>query len=131
MKMLSKWRHYGWSFSLLLSAAGFIRLANRHVNFWVVTYHGRVYEVTDGFGTIQCYEYVFPVVRHKVFRLVYLYVPVVALLPPYYWILNRWERRRSPAGFCKCGYDLTGNTSGVCPECGTAINSKDVPIKIA
>jgi hypothetical protein len=20
-----------------------------------------------------------------------------------------------------CGYDLTGNTSGVCPECGTAI----------
>lgn len=29
---------------------------------------------------------------------------------------------RSPvaAGCCRqCGYDLTGNTSGVCPECGT------------
>ena len=26
-------------------------------------------------------------------------------------------------GICgKCGYDLTGNTSGVCPECGTRIN---------
>ena len=22
-------------------------------------------------------------------------------------------------GHCRCGYDLTGNTSGVCPECGT------------
>lgn len=26
----------------------------------------------------------------------------------------------APAGFCaQCGYDLTGNTSGICPECGT------------
>jgi hypothetical protein len=25
-------------------------------------------------------------------------------------------------GFCqKCGYNLTGNVSGQCPECGTAI----------
>ncbi len=22
---------------------------------------------------------------------------------------------------CRCGYDLTGNVSGVCPECGTAV----------
>ncbi len=28
-------------------------------------------------------------------------------------------RRRFPAGHCrKCGYDLTGNVSGRCPECG-------------
>lgn len=27
-----------------------------------------------------------------------------------------------PPGFCqKCGYDLTGNVSGVCPECGTGV----------
>ncbi len=27
-----------------------------------------------------------------------------------------------PAGCCKgCGYNLTGNTSGVCPECGEKI----------
>jgi hypothetical protein len=32
------------------------------------------------------------------------------------------DRRRSPAGHCMtCGYDLTGNTTGVCPECGTKI----------
>lgn len=31
--------------------------------------------------------------------------------------LRRWRRRRR--GRCvKCGYDLTGNVSGVCPECG-------------
>ncbi|HEY8749850.1 MAG TPA: hypothetical protein VIM11_17840 [Tepidisphaeraceae bacterium] len=28
--------------------------------------------------------------------------------------------RRSRAGLClHCGYDLTGNASGICPECGT------------
>jgi hypothetical protein len=31
--------------------------------------------------------------------------------------LRRWRRRKR--GLCiHCGYDLTGNTSGVCPECG-------------
>jgi len=30
--------------------------------------------------------------------------------------------RRFPSGFCRtCRYDLTGNVSGVCPECGTKI----------
>ena len=34
--------------------------------------------------------------------------------------LRRWRRRRR--GLCQnCGYDLTGNESGVCPECGTEI----------
>lgn len=32
------------------------------------------------------------------------------------------QRRRGVAGHCaSCGYDLTGNTSGACPECGTPI----------
>jgi hypothetical protein len=31
-----------------------------------------------------------------------------------------WRDRRTPKGHCqKCGYNLTGNVSGVCPECGT------------
>jgi hypothetical protein len=31
-----------------------------------------------------------------------------------------WRRsRRRPGGCAACGYDLTGNVSGVCPECGT------------
>ncbi|HNO78689.1 MAG TPA: hypothetical protein PKN33_11570 [Phycisphaerae bacterium] len=32
-----------------------------------------------------------------------------------------WRLRRFAGGHCQqCGYDLTGNESGVCPECGTA-----------
>src|SRR5437868_2850446 len=32
------------------------------------------------------------------------------------------RRTRRKAGGCpRCGYNLTGNTSGVCPECGTPI----------
>ena len=32
------------------------------------------------------------------------------------------RRRRARRGLClSCGYDLTGNTSDVCPECGQAI----------
>lgn len=35
---------------------------------------------------------------------------------------RRFRRRRR--GLCvKCAYNLTGNTSGVCPECGTAIDA--------
>jgi hypothetical protein len=30
---------------------------------------------------------------------------------------------RHPAGHCqRCGYNLTGNTSGICPECGTPVD---------
>ena len=33
-----------------------------------------------------------------------------------------WLDRRFPSGQCqKCAYDLTGNTSGRCPECGGAV----------
>lgn len=37
--------------------------------------------------------------------------------------LALWYRdRRPPPGHCQsCGYDLTGNTSGRCPECGEAL----------
>lgn len=48
-----------------------------------------------------------------------LWVPLllVALPTAFLW----WRDRRVPPGHClQCGYDLTGNTSGVCPECGRA-----------
>ena len=37
-----------------------------------------------------------------------------------------WRRdRRKPEGCCQeCGYDLTRNESGVCPECGTRIGNQ-------
>jgi hypothetical protein len=35
------------------------------------------------------------------------------------WLLSQLRRERLPRGCCtNCGYSLTGNTSGRCPECG-------------
>jgi len=38
---------------------------------------------------------------------------------------DRWEGLfRPPPGYCqKCGYDLTGNVSGRCPECGAKVET--------
>ncbi len=43
----------------------------------------------------------------------------LAIWTPVWW----WRRRRR--GLCtKCEYDLTGNISGICPECGTALSGQ-------
>jgi len=40
------------------------------------------------------------------------------------WARYRSRGNRSRAGLClSCGYDLTGNTSGTCPECGMPVPS--------
>ena len=49
---------------------------------------------------------------------------VLAIIPPLGFILLR-PKRRLPHGCRKCDYDLTGNVSGICPECGTGIISKE------
>jgi hypothetical protein len=38
--------------------------------------------------------------------------------PPGLWLLRRIHRRPRPGHCPHCGYDLRGNVSGVCPECG-------------
>ncbi len=32
-----------------------------------------------------------------------------------------WKRRHTTGHCLSCGYDFTGNTSGICPECGVRI----------
>jgi len=39
---------------------------------------------------------------------------------PTAWLWHRDRRRIRPGCCLRCGYDLTGNTSGVCSECGMA-----------
>jgi hypothetical protein len=47
--------------------------------------------------------------------------PLIALILSPYW-RRRYRRER---GLClHCGYDLTGNVSNVCPECGTQIEDR-------
>jgi hypothetical protein len=39
-------------------------------------------------------------------------------------VLNRTLKDKQPSGHCQeCGYNLTGNVSGVCPECGTEVKN--------
>jgi predicted RNA-binding Zn-ribbon protein involved in translation (DUF1610 family) len=52
------------------------------------------------------------------------WMPLLALVAPtaFVWYLD--HRRRPRPGHCpSCNYNLTGNTSGICPECGTAIDT--------
>ena len=45
-----------------------------------------------------------------------------AVLLAWSYVLFRWWKRRVRPGYCVgCGYDLTGNVSGVCPECGRSV----------
>ena len=38
------------------------------------------------------------------------------------YLLFRLDRKRIPPGHCQsCGYDLTGNVTGVCSECGEGV----------
>ena len=72
-----------------------------------------------------------PVVNHPPnVQIVSSYVRVPALLPPLLFLAfplwhaarRRWRMRAYAQGTCTtCGYCLTGNTSGVCPECGALV----------
>ena len=58
------------------------------------------------------------------YRVVPLWLILAAVSAPTAFL---WYRdRRQPKGHCpSCGYDLTGNVSGVCPECGTNARSEN------
>jgi hypothetical protein len=54
---------------------------------------------------------------------VWLLFSALALLPALKLLgLVVRVRRKARFNCIECGYNLTGNTSGVCPECGTAAN---------
>jgi hypothetical protein len=49
---------------------------------------------------------------------------LTALLPLGWFLRQVMRHRRKVSGLCHaCGYNLTGNRSGVCPECGAAAPS--------
>ncbi|MBN1343426.1 MAG: hypothetical protein JXQ73_12135 [Phycisphaerae bacterium] len=50
---------------------------------------------------------------------------MLVLIPTIYL----WRKNRQPLPGCckKCGYDLTANESGTCPECGQQLPPLDQP----
>lgn len=49
-----------------------------------------------------------------------LWFPLAVLGIPTIWLWYADHRWRPPGHCRRCGYDLTGNVSGVCPECGAS-----------
>ncbi len=57
-----------------------------------------------------------------------LWLPFVAVGGPTAFLIWRDRRRGIPPGHCQtCGYNLTGNVSGKCPECGKPCETDKVP----
>ena len=50
------------------------------------------------------------------------FVLSLLLVPPAASLVASWRRRPRPGQCPSCAYDLTGNVSGVCPECGRRAN---------
>lgn len=48
-------------------------------------------------------------------------VPVVWFVVYSLWLAHSLDDAYGPGQCQQCGYDLTGNLSGVCPECGSAV----------
>ena len=50
-------------------------------------------------------------------------MPILNALVGAFIAINRWIDRDKMGNRCHvCSYDLTGNTSGVCPECGSPVD---------
>ena len=50
-----------------------------------------------------------------------LWIPLLIVIVPTAILWHRDPGRVLPGHCRKCGYDLTGNVSGRCPECGKAV----------
>lgn len=54
-----------------------------------------------------------------------MWIPIAFCLALAAWSWRRGRRRYPPRHCQRCGYDLTGNVSGRCPECGSPARAAD------
>jgi predicted amidophosphoribosyltransferase len=109
--------------SLLLSVAAIVLWTISPWDVWL-----RAGSISSGDGKIGLFTYraapqlpLMLSIHYWILILLFLWFPVLWLLDQHHGL----PARRRLRGLCgKCGYNLTGNTSGVCPECGTPIAAK-------
>lgn len=93
-----------WSYSGRLGKLGFI--------YWS-TYHSGLF-VPRGFILVLPYWFVILIFSA-------LFFPFAARR-----VLDRRRHAASDGRCLQCGYNLTGNTSGICPECGTEVSATSI-----
>jgi hypothetical protein len=85
----------------------------------------------EGFGFVICPAQISsrPSMTSATLYIVPLwFVALVTVAMPMAWLrpvgrVRRWHKRR-PGRCSHCCYDLSGNVSGVCPECGNSVSGK-------
>ena len=86
---------------------------------------GKTTVIGTSTGTVRVYDDDLRLGRHRLpFMLAVLLTAVAPVLWIALWIARRlaaWATMRAVGCCHHCGYNLTGNTSGVCPECGTPV----------
>ncbi|GMU83045.1 MAG: hypothetical protein AMXMBFR47_29160 [Planctomycetota bacterium] len=60
-----------------------------------------------------------------------LWMPLLAFGIPMIWLWRRNRRRIEPGCCANCGYNLTGNVSGRCPECGAVTESERPAVTVS
>jgi hypothetical protein len=118
--------------SVIMVSNGYTLLMYQECDHWPLVRPGRP-------GDMEALDWKFGLLRYSKWGLdtvvftsfsVPSWLPVVVLAPyPLLrfalWCRARWIRvRRQRRGAClDCGYDLTGNVSGTCPECGRVVDA--------
>ena len=93
-----------WSGALTISAD------SKHTGFWVIILAHEFYWTP---------ELTLPTPTMGFLLLIPRWIPFLLIAIPTF---IAWRRdRKPPPGHCACGYNLTGNVSGRCSECGAAV----------
>jgi hypothetical protein len=79
---------------------------------------GRQYAFISGGGHMQLYATA--MVCDDGVKIPAWFIVLLTAILPLWWVRTIRHKSKGP-GCLVCGYNLTGNTSGVCPECGTPV----------
>ena len=119
---MKRFPHWLFTTVAIFCAAGFLWLSILMVNGAIMEYRLRDYKPSP-FSDVRFRE------TSPYSWFIGLLIYMALLTVPIAWFVV-WRRSRSkPAIACpSCDYNLTGNTTGLCPECGHVIATKDVNI---